>query len=141
MNQHCTPNLRRAVNETLGSPGRMVGLSKPHYDARHPDHVTVFNANICLDHGKVWWGDLDLTLDEPRLVELAARIGETVHVLHERDGRFEHEHKPLLGHAVYSVTPDGRTRYQHDQLERAPDGTLRRRSTPANRKTTGRSSA
>jgi hypothetical protein len=73
--------------EPSDRPRRMISRSKSNYLRRHPDHVVVFNANLCLAAGKVSWVDLDLTL-EPRLVELARRIGRRVFVLYERDGRF-----------------------------------------------------
>jgi hypothetical protein len=111
---------------TLGESGRMIAYSKTDYSRRHPDHVAIFNANVCVDAGKIWHGDLDLTLDELKLGELARRIGETVYVLYEYDGRFENEDSPLLEEAVSSVTPSGHTRFQHRYLERATDGSLRR---------------
>lgn len=63
--------------------------------------------------GKLWHGDLDLTLDEPKLAALSQQIAEVVFVLYEYDGRFDHEQEPLLERAVFSVTPSGHTRYQH----------------------------
>src|SRR5690349_12961001 len=100
----------------------MMSYSKSGYEARHPGHVCVFNANVCLDDRKVWWGDLDITTDEPKLLHLAATTGAIVYVLYERDGRFQQEAQPQLDDAVYSATPSGHTRYQHAYLERAPDG-------------------
>jgi hypothetical protein len=100
-----------AVTEHLGVPGRMVGLSKAGYRDANPRNLVVFNANVCFRGGKVWWGDVDLTIDEPSLTALAAHTQETVYVLHESDGRFRHEADPLLQRAVYSVTPDGHTRF------------------------------
>jgi hypothetical protein len=55
----------------------------------------------------------------------AARIGETIYVLYEANGRFEHEEEPLLEQAVYSVAPSGHYRFDHRSHERAPDGSLR----------------
>ena len=117
----------KAVAATLGFEGRMISYSKSGYHERHPLHLAVFNANVCVPGGKLWHGDLDLTLDEPKLAELAAEIDEIVHVLYEYDGRFEHEQQPLLDKAVYSVTPTGHNRFQHRFIERSEDGTLRRR--------------
>ena len=104
----------------------MISFSKSGYRKEHPDHVPVFNGNVCLLGGKVWWGDLDLTLDEPKLVELARRVGQTVYVLYEHDGRFEQEERPLLD-ALYSVSQGGHHDFDYRSIERARDGTVRRR--------------
>lgn len=122
-----TPEQQAALLETVGHEARMISYSKSGYHERHPDHVALFNANVCVDTGKIWWGDLDLTLDEPKLVDLAQRLGKTVYVLAEPHGRFEHEDAPLLDEAYYSVTLSGHSRFQHEWHERAADGTLRRR--------------
>ena len=113
-----------AITAHLGVPGRMVGLSKSGYREAYPRHLAVFNSNVCFSGGKVWWGDVDLTIDEPSLEALAARTGETVYVLYELDGRFQHEPDPLLERAVYSVTPDGHTRFWPQYVERTADGRL-----------------
>ena len=49
------------VLATLGPRGRMISGSKTGYRDRHPDHLPVFNANVCFGSSKVWHGDLDLT--------------------------------------------------------------------------------
>ncbi len=119
-----------AITAHLGPPGRMVGLSKSGYMTAHPQHMAIFNANVCFGEGKVWWGDIDLTIDEHSLEALAARTRETVYVLHESDGRFRHEAAPLLERAVYSVTPDAHTRFDAPYFTRAADGRLYVRATP-----------
>src|SRR4051794_13959791 len=88
-----------ALAATMGPPARLVTLSKTHYCAKHPDHLVVFNANVCFDEGKAWWGDVDLTLEEARIVRLAGLTGESVYVLYESDGRFENEDAPRLDQA------------------------------------------
>lgn len=127
MSEQLAERYGSALEQTLGHAARMIAFSKSGYCDRHPDHVPVFNANVCLTAGKVWRGDLDLTLDEPKLAELARLLGEIVHVLYESDRSFENESNPLIERAVYSVTPSGHTRFDHRDLERAPDGTLRHR--------------
>jgi hypothetical protein len=119
-----------AITAHLGPPGRMVGLSKSGYMAAHPQHMAVFNANVCFGWGKVWWGDIDLTIDEHSLEALAAGTRETVYVLYESDGRFRHEAAPLLERAVYSVTPDGHTRFEASHFERVADSRLYVRTRP-----------
>lgn len=72
--------------------GRMIGFSKSYYRETHPDNKVVFNANIfTLEDGKIWYGDLDLTLDETELKKVAQEIGKKLYVLYEMDGRFENE--------------------------------------------------
>ena len=45
--------------------------------------------------------------DADDLKKLAAREGEEVFVLRERDGRFLNEAKPLLNKSVARIAPDG----------------------------------
>lgn len=72
--------------------GRMISGSKSGYRKRNPDNVVYFNANIfILGEGKIWWGDLDLTIDTPLLEEISGEIGKKLYVLSEMDGRFENE--------------------------------------------------
>ncbi len=121
-----TPAVRHheAVMATLGLPNRLISPSKTRYREANADHVAVFNANVCIAAGKLWYGDFDLTLDEAQLVDLATRTGEVVYLLYETDGRFEHEAAPLLYEAVYSAAPTGHTRVDHRSVERRQDGRL-----------------
>ena len=112
---------------TLGPVERLLSLSKGGYLEEHPGHAAVFNANVCLGPDKVWWGDIDLTDEEDRLVTLAVATGETVTLLYERDGRFRNEDEPLIENAVYSVTPSGHTRLEHRIFERRADGLIYQR--------------
>jgi hypothetical protein len=73
-------------------PGRMISHSKSRYLDKHPDNEVYFNANIfTLNEGKIWYGDLDLTLDEKFLNQAAKSIGKSLYVLKEYDGRFDNE--------------------------------------------------
>ena len=94
----------------------------------HPEHVAVFNANVCVEPSwKLWYGDLDLTLDQPRLLALARLLDRTVYVLYESDGRFGgRDQKPLIERAVYTARPDGSEELSPG-IERGPDGHLRNR--------------
>jgi hypothetical protein len=72
--------------------GRMISGSKSGYREKYPDNEIYFNANIfVLGEGKVWWGDLDLTLDEKNLKCVARDLGKDLFILREMDGRFENE--------------------------------------------------
>ena len=123
--------LERALLATVGPSGRMIALSKTNFRERHPDRVVVFNANLVLSpRTKVWHGDIDLSLDEPLLHELARLTGRIVFLLYESDSRFDHEQRPLIESAVFSVTPSGHTRYRHRHIQRSADGVLRTRLAP-----------
>jgi hypothetical protein len=72
--------------------GRMIGYSKTVYRMEHPDNELYFNANIFTEEdGKIWWGDIDFTLDEEILQKIAELIGKKLYILREMDGRFENE--------------------------------------------------
>jgi hypothetical protein len=114
----------------LGPAGRMIAASKTQYAKQHPDHVLVFNANLCTrTHGKTWHGDIDLTLDEELISALARAIGETVYVLYERDARFAGERAPEMGAYVIAVSPDGAVA-MNPWVGRDRQGRLVRRRSP-----------
>jgi hypothetical protein len=115
------------AEELLGPVGRMIATSKSRYRERFPDHAAVFNANVCLGSVKVWYGDLDLTNDEAPLVQLAHRLGGSVYVLFEPDGRFKHEAAPLVDQAVFQTTSCGRAIFDDRHFYRAADQSLRRK--------------
>lgn len=72
--------------------GRMISASKSSYREKYPDNEVYFNANIfVLGEGKVWWGDLDVTLDRESLESIARDLGKDLFILREMDGRFENE--------------------------------------------------
>lgn len=127
MNEELRDRYAAELFETLGHEARLISMSKSGYRRNHPDHLVVFNSNVCLEQGKVWWGDFDLTRDESKLLALSERTGQIVYLLYEYDGRFRNEERPQLDEAVYSVTPTGHSKYQHRYFERAVDGTLRTR--------------
>ena len=83
--------LKNMIREKLGVEGRMISGSKSFYRKLHPDNLVCFNANICIDNKKVWWGDVDLTLDKNILLEIAVLCNEDIYVLQEMDARFENE--------------------------------------------------
>ena len=72
--------------------GRMISGSKSGYRERYPDNLVVFNANIATkSRGKIWFGDLDVTIDYEKLEKVAETLKEDLYILHEMDGRFEKE--------------------------------------------------
>lgn len=122
-----------ATASILGSPGRLLSLSKTAYAQRHPRHLVVFNGNVVVSSRdgafKVWHGDIDLTdADQERLLhEVARRTGRIVYLLYEYDGRFGNERKPRIERAVFSVTPSHHTTFDFQSVERGADGALRLR--------------
>lgn len=72
--------------------GRMIGASKSGYRKKYPDNEVFFNANIfTVEDGKIWWGDIDYTVDKPTLEKVANAFGRTLYILKELDGRWEKE--------------------------------------------------
>ena len=81
--------LRKILQKNGFPEGRLISNSKSLYMKNNPNHLVLFNANICtLSEGKIWFGDLDLTLDCFKLKEIASEIGEDLFVLRETDARF-----------------------------------------------------
>lgn len=97
-------NTEEIVEMLLGYKGRMISGSKSGYRRRYPKNFVCFNANVVIEGlGKVWYGDLDITLDEALLVRLAQLLEREVYVLYEIDGRFENEENPKTEKALYKV--------------------------------------
>jgi hypothetical protein len=99
-----------AAAAKVGLPdGRMISQSKSGYRRLYPDHVTVFNGTLADAEGAgLWWGDLDLTVDEPKLLALAAELGTTSHVIYESDAMFvgrEEPHRFELSSALVRISP------------------------------------
>ena len=75
---------------------RMLTGSKSEYAGEHEDDLIIFNANVLMvEHGKVWFGDLNLTEDYVILKSIADSLDTTLYVLWEMDGRFGEEKKPI----------------------------------------------
>jgi hypothetical protein len=58
---------------------------------------------------KVWYGDLDLTLEEDKLVILSRLLDASVFVVREMGGRFENDGVPNLQETVLQINLLGRT--------------------------------
>ena len=93
--------------ELLGYPGRMISGSKSGYRERYPSNLVIFNANVCVNGEKVWFGDIDVTLSKDDLIELSISLKEDVYILYEMDGRFENEENPKIDRYVVKFNPDG----------------------------------
>jgi hypothetical protein len=99
--------MENLLNQVLGWPGHIVSGSKSCYRENNPGNLVIFNSNVCTDEGKIWWGDIDITLSKDELSEIAIAEGKTIYVLYEMDGRFENEDSPKLNQAVVRFLPDG----------------------------------
>lgn len=75
---------------------RLVCGSKTLYHTKYPKNVTIFNSNLIDENlGKVWHGDLDLTLDGEKLQLIAKSLNTVFYVVREMDGRFENESRTI----------------------------------------------
>lgn len=111
------------IEEILGNPGTMVGTSKGRYRYNNPENVVVFNSNICTkDNGKIWYGDIDLTVDLSKVVETAKYLKKDLYVLYEMDGRFENEEKPKYDDAVAIITSKGELKLKNSEYYEIKDG-------------------
>lgn len=101
-----TPNEYWA-EKIIGFMGRMIGGSKSIYRYDNPDNLVIFNANIATkEDGKIWHGDLDLTKDHSKLMELVEKIG-LFYIFYESDLRFGKEENPDFSLASCSYDKDG----------------------------------
>lgn len=86
--------------------GRCFG-SKSGYRMANPGNEFVPNANVfCRKAGKIWWGDLDLTRDKPKLEVIARRLRMRLYVLYEFDGRFANaaqKHSTVVAQAIWKT--------------------------------------
>ena len=76
--------------------GRMLSPSKSTYCQEHQGELVIFNANIITKtHGKIWYGDLNVTLDFDNLKNIADFLKEDLYILMEGDARFGYEKQPI----------------------------------------------
>lgn len=119
------PEVQSAIEKAqslLGYPGRMVSGSKSGFSRIYPAHVPVFNGNLCTKSlGKIWYGDLDITMDEDKIKELSKILNEPIYVLYERDARFNHENNPQFDQAPFVIS-ETETICSDEYYERAKRG-------------------
>ena len=76
--------------------GRMIANSKSKYCQENQGDLIIFNANVITKtHGKVWYGDLNITKDFDDLKNIADIIKEDLYILMEGDARFGYENQPI----------------------------------------------
>jgi hypothetical protein len=99
---------KETASKILGMNGRMISGSKSGYCNKYPKNIAVFNANVCTKkEGKIWYGDIDVTLSREGLSELSRSLETDVYVLFEMDARFENEASPKLENALVVFSQDG----------------------------------
>jgi hypothetical protein len=123
-----------AVDAALGHPSRLISWSKSGYRRQYPTHLVVFNAGAYTADGvEIWWGDLDLTLDEGEIRDLAKRLGEKLFVVHE-GFRWQYRHAPgeerafaetVAQNAVVIADADGGVSVSDRWAARDGSGTIR----------------
>lgn len=74
--------------------GRLICSSKSLYHKKFPDHNVLFNANIFIKEGKIFYGDIDLNIDNVVLQKICNELNEEFIVVRELYGRFGGEKKP-----------------------------------------------
>lgn len=104
-----TESLGYLAHALLGHPGPAISPSQVWFNKCYPDHVAVFNANVCIaPNRRIWSGDLDLTEDLRRLAVLATGLDTAVYVLQQCDWHFsDSDETTLIERAVLIVSPDG----------------------------------
>jgi len=76
--------------------GRMIASSKSEYCKEHQGELVIFNANILTKkRKKIWYGDLNITLDFDNLKNIADQLKEDLYILMEGDARFGYENESL----------------------------------------------
>lgn len=76
--------------------GRMIASSKSKYCQENQGDLIIFNANVITKtHGKIWYGDLNITKDFDDLKNIADIIKEDLYILMEGDARFGYEKQPI----------------------------------------------
>lgn len=98
-----------AIKE-LGPKGHMISSSKGRYRYDNPTNFVVFNANLFISQPveKIWYGDVDLTLDSEKIKRISSLLKTNVLVLSEMDGRFDKETNSNPSEdALVTYTPNG----------------------------------
>ena len=91
----------------FSKPGRKMAPSYPHYFAAHPDNIIIRRANILTkEQGRIWWGDLDLTLEMDDLKQLAKDINQEIWILREMDVSLRGR-EPDWDSFVFRIQPNG----------------------------------
>jgi hypothetical protein len=72
--------------------GRMIAKHKDCYSREHQGELVIFNANVLTKtHGKIWYGDINVTEDFDNLKNIADQLEEDLYILMEGDARYGYE--------------------------------------------------
>jgi hypothetical protein len=104
----------RRMEQRLGPKGNIVHPSKSEYLKIFSRNLVVFNANVCVEDEKIWYGDIDITRSKFDLSSLAKDLNKTVYILYERDGRFENEESPKIDRSAATFFPSGKISLRED---------------------------
>ena len=70
----------------LGSAsGRTLSTGKVQFKKDNPDNAIIFNACLCTDKHVLWYGDIDLSVDEGAIGSIAREIDKNIYILTEVD--------------------------------------------------------
>lgn len=67
--------IKDLIIKYLGHSGKMISWSKSTYRSEHPQNFVIFNAKIKLAGQEIWFGDIDITLEEDNITSLAEKLG------------------------------------------------------------------
>jgi hypothetical protein len=68
----------------LGNNGTNLGIRNT-YIQSNPNNLFIFEAEIYTDKGKIWTGDIDVTVSINKLKKLSKYLGKKLFVLREKD--------------------------------------------------------
>jgi hypothetical protein len=95
------------TSSILGFEGKMISWSKSGYRNENPENLAIFNANIIQKtekgYEKIWFGDLDITLDYEKLIRISECLDTEIFVLYEMDARFDNESAPNVLNYIVSA--------------------------------------
>jgi len=83
--------VNKIAEKHLGYRARLICGSKTLYNWLHPANLVIFNSNVFAGFIKIWYGDIDLTLESWKLENLAKELNCEIFVTYESNGRFGEE--------------------------------------------------
>jgi hypothetical protein len=100
-------NSTSIATSILGFEGKVISWSKSGYRTENPENLAIFNANIIekteKGYEKIWYGDIDITLDYEKLIRISECLDTEIFVLYEMDARFERELAPNVSSFIVSA--------------------------------------
>jgi hypothetical protein len=111
--QKVSINLLSGAEDFLGPAGYLLAASKTAYRRQNPGHHILFNACIFTKQGEqIWFGDLDLTLNQENLQNMANILGFSFIVTPETPFRFDGlkdvlDRSPFYREEIVQFNPGG----------------------------------